>query len=130
MEQVACKDKHKIKHDKMATAKLKKDYKETWAKEQYGYCLVEKSHEDSFRKVQVEKGTYMTFGGLVIDLGGWQWPPAVAGAKAIAFKNSKIGGDWCKRDEQSGLPFFLRLNQEWREELDEQWKNIRYGTTA
>ena len=84
----------------------RKQFRSDWAKEHFQYVLAEKTHEQSFRSVDETKGEWMTFGGLVLALGGWEWGPAVDGAKKIALKCARLGGKWCFVDEASELPHF------------------------
>ena len=85
---------------------------------------MEKTFTDGFRQIDTKLGQYMTLGGLVIDLGGWSWPPAVAGAKTIAYKCARMGGKWAQIDEQSEMPMYLRLKTEHREHMDKSWQTF------
>ena len=70
------------------------------------------------------KGTYETFGGVVRSFGGWEWCPAVMGAKQHCLKSAAMGGDWCYVDGMSGLTFFFLLKKEWEGEFTAKWKQF------
>ena len=50
-----------------------------WAMEYTQAHKVGKSEVQKFQQVDVTKGTYMTFGALVVHYGGWNWQPAIDG---------------------------------------------------
>ena len=64
----------------------------------YAHVLEAKIESQSVVERQRVKGEFMTFGQMVIALGGWQWPPAVAGAKRAAGKCALLGRGWLSRD--------------------------------
>ena len=101
--------------------KLKADIRAKWAKEQFSYILESKTHEESYSKVDTTKGDFHTFGGLVIELGGWQWPPAIEGAKLHFIKAMRLGGSWVCLDEMSNLLLALRLKPSFQEVLTTKW---------
>ena len=77
----------------------------------------------SWREVNITTGTYMTFGAVVMQLGGWGWDPAVLGARRLVARCCLLGGRWTKLDTFSGLEFYLVLNQSFSEEFEKCWKD-------
>lgn len=99
----------------------KKAARAAWAKEEFAYVLTEKTHEEAYREVDQEIGTMHTFGGLVRELGGWEWTEAVMGAKMHFIKALRMGGKWCKVDRMCGLIVVLRLNPVHIEIMERKW---------
>ena len=46
-----------------------------------------KVYENSWEQVDVTEGHYRTFGAIVVALGGWEWPEAIAGAKELVARS-------------------------------------------
>ena len=89
----------------------KRRFRAAWAKEFYKDCVLTKSHGESFSQVDTTLGVMMTFGQLVKSYGGWEWAPAVQGAKLHAAKAANMGGRWCQVDSMSELMHFLTLEE-------------------
>ena len=102
----------------------KKNFREAWAKKEYSQVLDEKRKSTSYVTVDVTRGTYKTLGAVINHLGGWQWGPAIVGAKTLAAKCARLGGKWHKVDEMTGLSMFLVLEQEYSDTLTESWEQL------
>ena len=70
----------------------KKQIKEEWAKEESKFVLTEKTYSESYTKIDETMGAFHTLGSLVREYGGWEWAPAVKGAKSVFLKASRMGG--------------------------------------
>ncbi len=112
------------------TAAKKRIYREGWAKREFKDLKTGKTYTHSYQEVNEELGTYHTLGGVVTEFGGWQWPPAIAGAKHVASKCMMMGGKWTYVDNHSGLRFFLVLKKIYRETLSECWTQFREESTV
>ena len=75
-------------------------------------------------------GELMTFGSLVIALGGWTWPPALQGAKLVALKCARMGGRWCWRDPWSEMLMFRKLHHSDSELFTKCWEEFLAYQTA
>ena len=104
-----------------AKRKFKQDFFED------GWKLMQhsKRFKQSFRDVDEEKVEAMTFGGLVIDYGGWSWPPAVRGAKSTAARCALLGGRWMYKDEWSGLWMFSKVTKIHHEYFENCWEECK-----
>ena len=65
-----------------------------WAKETFSHVLATKSFTKDYKEVETREGVYMTFGSLVQSFGGWEWQPAILGAKRHSLKCIQLGGKW------------------------------------
>ena len=99
----------------------KQAFRASWAKATFANVLVGKKHQVSYQVVDTTLGEHMTFGSLVQHLGGWQWAPAVAGAKRLAGKCAKLGGKWISQDAFTELTTFLVLKKQHMDVFEESW---------
>ena len=103
----------------------KKEFRSAWAKETYSHCTATKSHNMTFREVDIRKGEYMTFGQLVQSYGGWKWRPSVEGAQRHAMRAAMMGGKWIMVDQEfSGLMHFLKMKVEFQYIVEEAWQRF------
>ncbi len=105
----------------MKTRAEKAAFREDWAKKTFAHVLSGKTFTESYTSIDKSKGTYETFGGIVISFGGWSWQPAVLGAKKHCTRCVAMGGDWCYRDHSSGLMFYFLLKKEWEGIFAAKW---------
>ena len=96
-----------------------KAFRESWAKTEYGKVLGRARKTVSYSTVDTTRGMYMTLGAIIQHLGGWQWGPAIVGAKRLAAQCARLGGKWHKKDEFTGLSKFLVLQEEYADTLTE-----------
>ena len=66
----------------------------------------------------------MTFGSTVEAYGGWNWQPAIDGARETWDKLMKLGGKWLQKDNFSNLTFGLILKTQYTEILERKWKQF------
>ena len=78
----------------------------------------------SYSTVDTTRGTYMTLGAAIQHLGGWQWGPAIVGAKRLAAQCARLRGKWHTKDEFTGLSKFLVLQEEYADTLTECWERL------
>ena len=102
----------------------KEQIRKNWCKETFAYILEEKTHEESYSNIDVNKGEFFTFGGLVRELGGWKWPPAVTGAKLHFIRAMRLGGQWVTKDQMSSLTMVLRLKPSFTELMENKWSRF------
>ena len=101
----------------------KKEHRKQWAKETYSHVKASKSHERSYKHVDLRHGKYYSFGSLVISYGGWEWPPAVLAAKRHALRCGILGGDWIQTDgEFSGIVHFCKMEIEFSKVHEQAWQ--------
>lgn len=106
----------------LRTAAEKQKFKLEWA-EKLLDAKVEKAKTFNKELVTTQrcKGKMLTFGALVVEYGGWEWPPAVEGAKRTAAKCARLGGKWCEVDHFSELLLFRKIDKEDEEEFKRSW---------
>ena len=84
-----------------------------------------KKYEKAWQKIDVSKGRWVTFGGIVQQYGGWEWQEGVVGARSTAAKCHLLGPPWVKLDHDfSGLAFYLVLEQQFSEQFSECWSEF------
>ena len=71
-----------------------------------------KVYENSWEQVDVTEGHYRTGGAIVVALGGWEWPEAIAGAKELVAKCEVLGGTWHMGDCFTKLRLYFHAHQE------------------
>ena len=64
----------------------------------FAYKIEEKIHSRKFSNKSVVRGKWFNFGGLVMKYGGWDYKPAIDGAKKTAGKCTLMGNGWCMKD--------------------------------
>ena len=84
-----------------------------------------KSTKKTLEKSNKLKGKWFTLGGLVASYGGWDWEPAVEGAKRTAAKCARLGASWAERDECSGSMFYRKLEKSDAEEFVQAWQELK-----
>ena len=99
----------------------KREVRRKWCKEAFKFVLDEKTHEESYTEIDTLKGEFFTFGSLVKEYGGWQWEPAVVGAKIHWMKAMRMGGKWVKRDVMSNMVHVLKLKTIFEETMHQKW---------
>ncbi len=99
----------------------KRKFRENWAKEKYKDHVVKKNKEESFDTVDTTKGEYLTFGAIVVALGGWGWQPAIDGAKKLCMKCCRLGGQWVDHDDFTEMPMFLKLSKQHTDIFRRKW---------
>ena len=99
----------------------KKQIRDEWAKEEFSFVLTDKTYSESYTKIDETMGEFHTLGSLVREYGGWEWPPAVVGAKLHFLKASRMGGKWVSVDSWSNLTMVLRLKPIFKEKMEEKW---------
>jgi hypothetical protein len=77
----------------------KTQFKLDWVTNEYEATRTIRGENTAWGEVDVTLGEYMSYGSVVKDLGGWEWPPAVAGAKRICAKCVKFGGKWTVKED-------------------------------
>ena len=97
------------------------EYRKKWAKTVYEKVTERQGYQESFDDVSEQWGTYCTFGTLVQSYGGWEWGPAVHGAKLTAAMCSKMAGKWVWVDPFSQLPHFLKMEVKHKEIFQKKW---------
>ena len=83
--------------------------------------MEEKTFAETYASADTTKGEWHTFGGLVRELGGWKWEPAMLGAKLHFVRAVRMGGEWVKRDTMSNLLMVLRLKPSFQENMEQKW---------
>ena len=106
--------KHKSHKDKAA-------HRAKWAKTEFKDRIVGKRWDQEFSQVDETLGSYLSFGSVVQALGGWEWAPAVSGAKRLCGLCAQLGGKWTYTDPFSGLQMYMKLSHQNREVLNEKW---------
>ena len=96
-----------------------------WCKKTYKNWTHERTESKAWRRIDVDKGTYMTISQLVMDDGGWDDPHARAGADRLMRQNMAMGGPWVKMHPQTKRLLYLKLNFEYREEFEESWGSYK-----
>jgi hypothetical protein len=112
-------------YSKLADRDEKRIYRETWAKKKFESSVQGKRFEQEYQTIDSTLGEYLTFGAVVVKYGGWQWAPAVAGAKKTAAKCTLLGGKWSMKDEFSGMHMFFGLAEGPRRHLHEEVEGVR-----
>lgn len=112
------------------TRDQKRAYREQWAKTSFAHMVKTKTYTKNYQVVDDDWGEYMTLGAAITHYGGYQWQPAIDGAKAMATRCMMLGGRWTYVDKhQSGLRFFLVMKKAHRERFEEAWSMLRQATT-
>ena len=121
-------DPHLKIEAKAAKAKGKQaflEWRTDWAKKRFASSIEGKMEVESFRTVDTTKGTYMTFGATVTFYGGWEWPPAIEGAKTAAAQCLAMRGKWIWLDPQSKMLNLFILKKEHSEDYVHKWESFK-----
>ena len=108
-------------YDMLKSRDEKRLFRERWGKVTFRHLLETNTHEESYTTVDKTKGTYLTLGGVILQLGGFSWRPAITGALRLALKCTKMKGQWTFIDSWTGLQMFFVLSKEWEGVLVEKW---------
>jgi hypothetical protein len=106
------------------THQEKVEHRKKRAKTVYENVTERHEYTESFDDVSEQWGTYCTFGTLVQSYGGWEWEPAVHGAKLAAAMCSKMAGKWVWIDPFSKLPHFLKMEVKHKEVFQKKWSRF------
>ena len=79
--------------------------RQRWAATQYEDIVKHKQKVEAYSKEEIGEGRWHTLGSLVVKYGGWQWPPAVQGAKTAALQCSLMGQKYCKARQETSIPY-------------------------
>ena len=109
------------KYSLLKSRQAKAEYRKSWSQAKFKNHVEGKEHEESYTVIDSEKGSYKTFGALVVHYGGWGWPPAIKGAYMHAAKAARMGGQWSYVDGWSGLQHFFLLERRWEGIMSEKW---------
>ena len=110
----------RIEYDKNQSREAKAEFRKAWAKRKYSAAQQGKTWAKSAQTADRDLGEIMAFGAMVVHYGGWQWQPAIEGAKNTAAKCVKLGGDWAHKDKFSGLMNFWVLREQHLQVLNEK----------
>lgn len=102
-----------------------KDFRDKWLKTQLDKYSEKKTEVQASKKTERSKGTYRTFGRLVLDLGGWDDAQAVKGAINATQKCAALGEPWAKIHPQTEMLIFLVIDEETEEEFSQSWSILR-----
>jgi hypothetical protein len=95
--------------------------KKNWATRRFAKMQSERTHSETFRTIDEEKGSYMTFGQIVVALGGWEWTPAIQGARNVVSQCIAMQGKWVSGHKQAQLPLYLFLQRQYSELHEQAW---------
>jgi hypothetical protein len=98
-----------------------KEIRRKWAMDEKAKAEKSRNHVDSYNKIDTTKTRYLTMGGLVQDMGGWECEEAVLGAKNVIASCTVLGGDWIWNDPMSKIRHYARITKESAESLEEKW---------
>ena len=100
-----------------------------WAMKAYAYTRHTKTESKELAETIQTKGEMMTFGQVVVALGGWGWKPAVVGAKRLAAKCAMLGAPWYARDPFTELPLMKKLTHTDTETFTKAWTSLKQNFT-
>ena len=95
---LAAKPDKQQEYKQCTSRQAKADFRNKYASDRYQEHMQGKRQTKKLTQADQVKGSWHTFGGLVIKYGGWSWQPAICGAKNTALKCSLLGGRWLKVD--------------------------------
>ena len=107
----------------------KKNFRERWAKDKYKEHKRVKEKTESRDIADIQEAEMLTFGALVNKFGGWQWEPAITGAKSHAAKCAAMGAPWVEKDEMSGLMMFRSLTRKTSDVFNRRWSEMERWQT-
>ena len=81
----------KALYDMEVGREAKAKFRREWAARVFADVLQGKEYNSSWREVDRRAGAYLTLGAIVQAYGGWEWPPAIAGAKLTCSKCALFG---------------------------------------
>ena len=104
----------------------KADFRKLWASKKYDEATasVGKSKQEGITIQEGVTGEFYSFGALVVKYGGWNWEPAVQGAKNTAFQCQLLGGKWGKVDPWSKLVFYFVTSERYSDMFNKEWKTF------
>ena len=118
-------------YEQCRTLAAKKEFRRNFFGQELIVIEANKAASKSFRQVEETRGVMMTFGQVVVSLGGWGWTPAIKGAKLTALKCARMGGRWIKRDPWSELLLFRKLTESDSEIFTKSWEEfLKYQADA
>ena len=82
-------------YDALNSMAEKRKFKEKFYADKWENMDESQQYSQRIRNEQEVSSEEYTFGALVVALGGWQWPPAIRGAKTHCLKASRLGPKWC-----------------------------------
>ena len=102
----------------------KQQFRAQWAREQYK-DVIKQNTESVWHQTEVTTdATYVTFGQLVVQYGGWSWRPAVQNAQNCASMCASLGPPWAFRDGFSGLLMFRVVSVNNQERIHKAWSLV------
>ena len=76
------------------TNKSKQEFRLRWAKEQYETMVSKRVYSQSYNKIDVSTGTYMSLSRIIKEEGGHHDPSAVAAGIRYVTKCLQMNGPW------------------------------------
>ena len=84
-----------------------------------------KSYLCSHEVFNEEVGEYLTYGAIVMKLGGWQWEEAMHGARSYITKATLLGPPWAETCDMSGLKLYFYVHKRRRVVFVEKWQHYQ-----
>jgi hypothetical protein len=100
-------------------------FKVEWVSTKLEVCRRQRHDITSWQEVDITLGEYLSFGSIVQSLGGWEYQPAIDGAKRLCSKCLKLNGKWVVYEEFSELLFFLKLRVQHSSVFERKWCEYR-----
>ncbi len=101
----------------------KAKFRADWAKAEYSdYARSGKKETKAWQDIDEEIGEHKTFGAIVQSFGGFEWQPAINGAKRYAATCARLGNPWMVVDEMSGLQMYLVLKRVYKHVITQKWQ--------
>ena len=100
-------------------------YRLDWTKKELSKVEEQRSHLQSWKRIDKTKGVYKSMGALIVDMGGWKCREALEGTATLAAKCNMMGPPWVIQHPQTNITEYLHLRFEWCEEFSEQWDIFR-----
>jgi hypothetical protein len=128
----ACKNDPELKrqYDQQSGWDATRKFKSKWAAKEKSRVKEDANQEESFSRVDATLGDWFTFGGLVQEFGGWEYPEAIDGAKNVVAMNGLMGIDWLWLDPQSRMQHYLRMKPQFREIHQNKWSILQKALEA
>ena len=99
-----------------------------WAAKKLQECIEQKSHSQSWRRVDVAKGVYRPFSMIWKKEGGDR--SAWTGALKLVAKSIKMGGSWVRKNEQTERWEFLHMQHSTSDIFEEAWSKCRTWSSS
>lgn len=98
---------------------VKKAIRQTWTRGKLKTLTIEHTYEESWRKVDIQRGTYMSAARIFHKEGGTSddLEPSIRHVRRCA----AMGYPFCKWNDWSGRYDFLWFSTEWQEEMTKSW---------